>query len=81
MGAAVALHCSKMGDPGCTPTAITISQNGKGAYTLLPPAPLTLWNSESPPSASSEEFLRTGGYPDALGLVSGWLFASRWRQR
>ena len=32
VGAAVALHCSKMGDPGCTPTAITISQNGKGLY-------------------------------------------------
>jgi len=74
VGAAVPLHCSKMGDPGCTPTAITIGQNGKDAYVAAAGSADVL--ELSIPSLSVVRVLPTGGYPDALGLVPGWLFVA-----
>jgi len=71
VGAAVPLHCSKKGDPGCTPTAITIGQNGKNAYVAAAGSADVL--ELSIPSLSVVRILPTGGYPDALGLVPGWL--------
>jgi YVTN family beta-propeller protein len=71
VGAAVALHCSKTGDPGCTPTAIIIGQNGKNAYVAAAGSGDVV--ELSIPSLSVVRVLPTGGYPDALGLVPGWL--------
>jgi DNA-binding beta-propeller fold protein YncE len=74
VGAAAALHCAKMGDPGCTPTAIVIGQNGKNAYVAAAGSNDVL--ELSIPSLRVVRVLPTGGYPDALGLVPGWLFVA-----
>lgn len=71
VGAAVPLHCSKMGDPGCTPTAIAIGPNGNDAYVAAAGSGDVM--ELSVPSLSVVRVLPTGGYPDALGLVPGWL--------
>ncbi len=71
VGTAVALHCSKMGDPGCTPTAITIDRDGKHAYVAAAGSADVL--ELALPALSVVKVIPTGGYPDALGLVSGWL--------
>jgi YVTN family beta-propeller protein len=74
VGAAVPLHCSKMGDPGCTPTAITIGQNGRDAYIAAAGSADVL--ELSIPSLNVVRIFPTGGYPDALGLVPGWLLVA-----
>lgn len=73
-GTPVALHCSKMGDPGCTPTAITITKDGKDAYIAAAGSADVL--ELSVPGLDVVKVLPAGGYPDALGLIPGWLFVA-----
>ena len=74
VGAAVSLVCSAQGDPGCTPDAITISPAGRTAYVAAAGSGdvvlLTL------PSLSVAGVVRTGAYPDALGLSGRWLYVA-----
>ncbi len=74
VGVAVPLHCTKMGDPGCTPTAIIITKDGKDAYIAAAGSADVL--ELSVPTLSVVKVLPTGAYPDALGLVPGWLFVA-----
>jgi DNA-binding beta-propeller fold protein YncE len=71
VGTAVSLRCEKTGDPGCTPTAITMGTNGTTAYIAAAGSGDVL--ELAIPSLSVVHVLATGGYPDAVGLVPGWL--------
>ena len=66
------LVCKKMGDPGCTPTAIAISANGKDAYVAAAGSADAL--EVALPSLKPVRVLPTGGYPDAVAVSGTWLF-------
>jgi len=74
VGTAVPLHCSEQGDPGCTPTAITVASNGKTAYVAAAGSGDAI--ELAVPSLRVVRVIATGAYPDAVGLVPGWLVVS-----
>jgi len=68
------LVCKKAGDPGCTPTAIAISADGKDAYVAAAGSADAL--EVSLPGLTSLKVLPTGGYPDAVAVSGTWLFVT-----
>jgi DNA-binding beta-propeller fold protein YncE len=74
VGVPVDLVCTKQGDPGCTPTAIAVRRDGRGAYVAAAGSGDVI--ELALPSLSVTRVIPTGGYPDALGIASNWLFVA-----
>jgi DNA-binding beta-propeller fold protein YncE len=74
VGTPVDLVCRMQGDPGCTPDAIAIAGDGRTAYVAAAGSADVIMLAL--PSLTVAGVLETGGYPDALGLGSGWLFVA-----
>jgi len=74
VGAPVDLVCRAQGDPGCTPDAIAINAAGSAAYVAAAGSGDVIVLAL--PSLTVSRVLATGGYPDAVGLVPGWLYVA-----